>query len=710
MKIYSEDDKFDERLIFNAPQSCDRETYERIESLSSPDRDPDLSNQAFVFGNIGHTAWSEYTTTSQAEEIESYFSGDLFEYLTEKSIEKFALKISENVRAFDFGYDPNAKTTTSSLDHNEYGGTEKNPAFYVTPPKYAGWMGIYDKLIPPVECGLEPALNFNSISQKTVEYNNKLKDDPRLDIPASCALDSERPFDRIMPRASLAGTDGAIRSTVRLYVMEAFLKGLPSFSLFDPKFPQVYNDTLLSYISANIKEGLLNTGLNFRKPVSRERYYYTFLEEVVQNFGKKVDLEMIVPSAAQLSAMETINNLQEKWRKPSRKPRINYKKRLKDKWISNIKSVESSCSILLNYYISEQLTEIGKLFSDTLKPSIPNLESWFFGSPTWMSAGAITDNGPMDVATNPLDPADPTTEKIMNLNKGEDISISGKEPYATGFFPFILEKYIKVEPPAQDAWKSGPEIFGLDYWRTEVPNLAKATSTGTLTGKSLTPNIETLIAKGLAVWSYGLRISVVMPNDAFTNGGIPKEDFDNSILDSKAGETKSLKFGENWMTRKFVIPVATAEVPIDTPESLTLDLIDRYDLNCMISELMATPEYKTLFNYCFPLQSLLSLVTIYTIETFLLSIGEEWEEEANVTSQFKRWDKEGNFKKTKKNLRRLFEGFYRSRDSNYKDEEIETSEEQTRKKIKVKKSIPTDADIKWWQKKLQVPKPAEECE
>jgi hypothetical protein len=714
MRIHSEDDKFGPPLEFDVVQSYDGGLLENIVDLggSSPNasgRPLDTTNQAYIFGNLVASGLYPYTS-DQISDINLYCASTLYEYTTSKIIEKFAFKISENVATFNFGYNASASNTIVPLDHTQYGGTEKNPAFYVEPPKYSGWMGIYDKLIPPVECGLEPALNFNSISQKTTEYNDKLKDDPRLDIPASCGIDSERPFDRIMPRAALAGTDGAIRSTVRLYVMEAFLKGLPSFSLFDPKFPQVYNDTLLSYISANIKEGLFNTGLNFRKPVSRERYYYTFLEEVVQNFGKKVDLDMIVPNAAQLSAMETINNLQEKWRKPPRKPRINYKKRLKDKWISNIKSVESSCLILLNYYISEQLTEIGKLFSDTLKPSIPNLESWLFGSPTWMSAGAITDNGPMDVATDPLDITDPTTEKIMNLNKGENISISGKEPYATGFFPFILEKYIKVEPPAQDAWMTGPQIFGLDYWRTEVPNLTKATSTGTLTGKALTPNIETLIAKGSAVWSYGLRISVVMPEDALTNGGIVKEELDNSILDSKVEEIKSLKFGADWMTRKFVIPVATAEVPIDTPESLTLDLIDRYDVNCMISELMSTPEYKTLFNYCFPLQSLLSLVTIYTIETFLLSIGEEWKAKVNVGSQFRRWDKKGNFKKTKKNLRRLFEGFYHSRDSSYEDEEAETSEEQTRKNIKVKKSIPTDVDIKWWQKRLQVPKPAGECE
>jgi hypothetical protein len=185
-------------------------------------------------------------------------------------------------------------------------------------------------------------------------------------------------------------------------------------------------------------------------------------------------------------------------------------------------------------------------------------------------------------------------------------------------------------------------------------------------------------------------------------------DFDESITDDQVDAIKSLKFGPKE-DRRYVIPVASAEIPMETRTTPTIDLIDKYDINCMISELIATPEYKTLFNYCIPLQSLLSLVTIYITETFLLSIGAEWDETAGESSQFKRWNKDSNFKKTKRNLRRLFEAFYYSRDPYYKDEEMETGEEKTRKKLKVKKRIPADKQISWWKKRRQVPKPASEC-
>ena len=72
--------------------------------------------------------------------------------------------------------------------------------------------------------------------------------------------------------------------------------------------------------------------------------------------------------------MESINNTQEKWKKPPRKPRLTYPGRLKDAWIAHIALVEDDCLILLNHYIAEQIREVGELFSKALKPSIPNLE------------------------------------------------------------------------------------------------------------------------------------------------------------------------------------------------------------------------------------------------------------------------------------------------------------------------------------------------
>jgi len=642
--IYSDDDGFGDPIIFNTVPGISTATQEYIAALPPT---PFATPEASTFASFISTAWSPYTT-NQLEGIEKHAYEILFPYLTSKSVEKIALKMSSNARAFNFGFNENAEYTTVDLDPAVYGGSEKNPYFYVKSPVHSGWVGLYDKIIPEVDgCTPNTIVNFNSISSQTADYNDKLPPDPRLEIPESCALDGERPYDRIMPKETLAGTDGAIQATVRLYILEAFLSGMPAFSLFQPSFPDVFNETLLNYIASTLKVGLLETGLNFRSKKSKERYYYTFLEEVVQNFGKKVDLGLISPTSQQIAAMEKINSVQSCWTNPKRG--LYYQKRRKEQYLNYLKATESSALILLQHYIREQFEEVAQLFKEIMTPSIPNLESWIFGSPTWMFAGAISAGGPLDVATDPSNLSDPTTAIIMGLTP-TTLSHAKSSEFGNGFFPFILEKYIKVTPQG-DFFGAGsePQIFGLEWWRTYLD-----------AGYGV-PTAGSLITENYKEWSYGIRISILLPEDINTGGSTglkSKADFDNSISAASVGRIKSLKFGPDLASRRYVVPVASAEVPIPGDTILESSLIDAYDINCMIGELIQTPEYETLFKYSLPLQTLLSLITIYCIETFTLSIGQEWKKPGGTPgSQFRRWDKTANFKKTKKNLRRLFESF-----------------------------------------------------
>jgi hypothetical protein len=704
--ISSNDDTLGPPLGVDIKKAYDADIINKILYLggSSPNsagKPGPLTNQGYIFGKLITSAWSNYTT-DQAGLIEEQTRGPIFDYITEKVVEKFANKISENSRTFDFGYNAGAEGKIMPLDPEKYGGTAKNPAFYVDPPKHVGWMDLYDKIIPEVNgCSAESQsiLGFNTISEKTGEYSEKLRDDPRLQIPEACAIDTERPFDRIMPRASLAGTDGAIMATTRLYVMEVFLKSLPSFSLFDPKAPQIYDDVLLSYIAKKMKEGLLNTGINFRTAASKERYYYTFLEEVVQNFGKKVDAEIIVPTEAQIDAMEKINEVQATFRTSSAKKGAftNYRKNLRDLKINYVKALEPECLILLNHYISEQVKEVGNTFAQVMSPAIKNLEDLIFGSKRWMVAGSLKDDsGPMNVPKDPLNPADDTVIKILDLEGGTATGLQSGD-YGAGYFPFILEKYIKVRPLSKSPLLSGIGVSRNNY---QIYNFDELLDDITNNGTASSP-----ISENFSSWSYGLRISMVMSD--LTKASIDSGGFYNSISDTETRRDRSLKIGTP-SNSKFVIPVAVVELPIDS-ETLQMAAVAGFDINCMVGELINTPEYKTLFNYCFPLQSLLSLVTIYIAEAFLLALGEEWDGGISG-SHFKRWDRGSDFKKTKKILRRLFEGYYHSRDASYEDPEDETQEEKTRKAVRVKKKVPTDKQIKWWKKKLQVPKPAEECE
>ena len=735
IEIYSDGDKlgapvkFDVTHDYNTtvPGYPDSSIADKLiaigaETPTSPNKPSGMLNQAYVFGKFFRSSWAPYTTDQSALQIFEEGATEMYPGVVNLYVATFLRKISENARAFDFGFDVNAEPIEHPLDPAVYGGTTANPAFWVEEPTYGGWMGFYDKIIPEDICGHESIVNFNSISRDTGQYNIKLKDDPRLQFPPVCVISSERPFDRAMPRASLAGTDGAIMATVRLYVMETFLQGLPAFSMFNPKYPSVYDETLLSYIATKMREGLLDTGLNFRKPVSKERYYYTFLEEVVQNFGKKVDMGEIMPTQVQLEAMMKINMLQETW--PPEELRlttvnsmdissfgirtsaaVTMSNKVKRDWyFYYIQAVEPECLVLLNYYIAQQLVEVGKLFNEVLEPPILNLESWIFGSPQWMMLGAITDGGPMPVSSDPLSDTDPTTAKYLDLMAN----------YPDMQLPLVLEKYIKVTPYSDSTLFSNtdPQIFSPEVWYNQIDNDNNNLGQGTITDRYYE-------------MSWGLRICWVLPLDGSGPlGPLTSFDvaaFDASISDEAVYKTKSLKFGSGGTNRIYAVPMASVEIPIDGNEILEPSLTDKYDenLGCLITELINTAEYRTLFKYCFPLETLLSFATIYVIETFLLSIGEEWLDAKDSSrpggrkgSQFKRWTRGGKstFKKTKKNLRRLLEGFYNSRDATYVDQEEETNEQKTRKKLRVKRKLPTDKDVKWWKKRLEVPRPPEECD
>jgi len=662
----------DEIDNFNLRISQDKEGLEEYLSQNNST----TPNQTYAFSRIIQDSWSKYSSEAFDENILL----NLFYYVTEFSLKNMSNKMSENARAFKFGFDPNAKAKVVYLDPEEFGGTTENPPYYVEPPQYSGWLGMYDKIVPESDsCETKSVINFDSISVMTSEYSNNLKEDDRLEISPECGLDIERPFERIMPKDSLAGTWGAIMATIRVYVTENMIKGLPAFSLFEPKLPGVYDEVLFSYLSQKIKDGLLQDGESFKSTTKREIYYLNFLEQVVQNYGKKVDLGEIVPNSVELEAMEEINTVQSMWENPPRG--IGYKKRRKEKYENFIRSVEPEARILMNHFIEEEIKSVGENLKKALEPSISSFEGWFFGSPQWIAAGSLTQAGPLDVSLDPTKPDDPTTNIIANLVKETQNSYN----------PFILEKYISAIPKGSQQ----PAIYNINEFVTLISNQSG----------EISDNWESI--------SKGIRICMLMPE------GSTPANLGSSITLENIENVRSLRYTNESGQYTFVVPVASAEIDVNLESDI--DIISSYDINCMISELINTFEYKLLFGYAVPLSSLLSLMTIYTIESFVLSVGQEWgiEEYKNnggesfgrKRSQFKRWDKgDGGLKSTRRMLRRLFNDFYNARDISYEDPERETQQEKTNKSIKVKRKLPTEADIKWWQRKMQRPKPKSECE
>jgi len=125
---------------------------------------------------------------------------------------------------------------------------------------------------------------------------------------------------------------------------------------------------------------------------------------------------------------------------------------------------------------------------------------------------------------------------------------------------------------------------------------------------------------------------------------------------------------------RYLIPIASAELDIPDQE-FTLFNPDSYDVYCLIREIVEKPEYKAWFRYVFPLPRFLSLLTIYCMQGFYDSLGNEgmpedggdmWETKGgNIFSGFRSWDRqpEDCFEKSKTAAMDAFTNIYEAAQS-----------------------------------------------
>jgi hypothetical protein len=128
-----------------------------------------------------------------------------FDEISDYYVKQIANRISQNSRAFNFGYKRSDRPKIKTLDPEKYGGTPEAPPFYLEPPKRDGWLGLLDDIVPEWD-GCEPRrtdlINFNSLKELVDERNQSLPEDPRLESDPLCI--NEAPYDKILDKFSFA--------------------------------------------------------------------------------------------------------------------------------------------------------------------------------------------------------------------------------------------------------------------------------------------------------------------------------------------------------------------------------------------------------------------------------------------------------------------------------------------------------------------------
>ena len=212
-----------------------------------------------------------------------------------------------------------------------YGGKYNNPPFYIEPRQFTGWLEMATKAFDSPS-GCDPykksLINFQDISKRTKDLSTTLKNDPRLSQDPDCVKDT--PFNHLMDKKTKAHMDGIVRTTVRSYVAEYFMKGFGLFSNLEMSSIN-FDQSVFMYMTKRMKDEMydLGTAASSKKiRITREKYWYAFLEQCVEVYQRMIDVDGLKPPEEIMTALNEIQRGIDAYRPIDRKIRKKMRKRL----------------------------------------------------------------------------------------------------------------------------------------------------------------------------------------------------------------------------------------------------------------------------------------------------------------------------------------------------------------------------------------------
>lgn len=226
-----------------------------------------------------------------------------------------------------------ADSRIMALDPAKYGGRYSNPRYYIEPRQHKGWSELAVKSFRSQDgCDPKtpPLLDMTDIKNREKNLSNSLKNDPRLSRDQECINDI--PFKLLANAKMKAKMDGAVRSTIRTYLAEYFMKGYGLFSNLQIRFDN-FDQSLPLYITNMMKKEMSDLGAftaNRKVRIVRERYWYTFLEQSVEAYQRMVDIDGIEPPPEISQALNEIQQGLDLYRNITRDLKRSMRKNLPD--------------------------------------------------------------------------------------------------------------------------------------------------------------------------------------------------------------------------------------------------------------------------------------------------------------------------------------------------------------------------------------------
>ena len=520
-----------------------------------------------------------------------------------------------------------------------------NPPIYIAPLPNEGWLGFVDVMFPeisPCKPSRTDLIDFEDIQSRIDEVYPSLPEDERLKSDPDCI--SEKPYERILERASVAAIEGLITAGIRMFVSVHFIKSMATFTKFYPKFTETYSSLYAQYIVEDMEKHFKSAqkaGWEFFNPFKDSEFWYGFLEQSVQTYARRIDSEGITPPTSVYNALQSLASDSALYDYPYREDlreakglgEVSRLKTLKN-YRSNqnleaVQKTEELAKLVLKELVNEQLNYMGEKFIENLKildmsPDVFDLDYYVFENLVEGSTLTLAEEIKEEPVSLPTEGEELYTggNEFSNTETGEmytgyyhvHTDEEGDTVYMEGEFhveedhallrpvadqvivpigdlpdigdetagdsPFMIEKYISIN--------------GTKYSSDEAIDIIKSNDNSLLVSEVYPGTLEHVVDAGGKVVGltgelgvrYGLRFSIVLESLQYTVTTVEVD-----ALDLLISETP----------------------PFEGNSKLLL---------CLLNMLKNDDAYKLVAQYIFPMKKMTALVAIYNSEGFLPSIGE----------------------------------------------------------------------------------------
>tara|TARA_Y100000310_G_scaffold169425_1_gene169469 strand:- start:4037 stop:8407 length:4371 start_codon:yes stop_codon:yes gene_type:complete len=556
------------------------------------------------------------------------------------------------------------------LDPLTYGGSYVNPPLYVSPPATTGWLGFVEVMFPemsPCKPYTTDLIDFKDIQDKINNAYPNIPEDERLRDDPDCAV--ELPYNRILNRADVAGLEGLISAAIRIYVSANFVKSMATFTKFNPSFPEVFSSLYAQYIVEDIEAGFKDAQKGFWEffnPFKDSKFWYGFLEQTVQLYGRKVDDGSITdPPEDVLDAMARLNDMQQAYAYPDQaeldeeKGEMaglfeSLKKYREDKNYEAIQKTEEDAKLIFKELVIEELNFMGAKLIENLKivgmsPDIYDLDNYLL---QYLSAGGYTLTLDEELVRTYVDL--PTEGEEHYSGGGEFAASDGSEyigyfhvtaddeghpVYMAGEFhseeshdtltPFANKIEVNVGDIAELGDVDTSEKVALTYGTTKTDTAGLDVIKPFIIEKYMringgAPQVPGDSSSG-AIGEIMSNASEVNISDAYPGSLDLVTDTNGQVvgLSGELGVRYGLRFSLNISGGPYML----TEVEVDSLD-LKIDQVDPFArdsmlLLCLINKLKEDDRFRMVAHYIFPLSKLTATTAIYNAEAFLPSIGEK---------------------------------------------------------------------------------------